>query len=531
MVAAVYTRHRTSGPVVKYASAAVADLSVMSTTLVELNESRSYLELSPGGPYEVTASIEVLRYSPGWPQHVVYDTVIGETYTNTIVTPSFSSITNVSAIVKSEFMAILQDKMKKVSIDPETTAFLESYESSEIHDTPTHNFKKRFAKGEVINNSVLNRKTTFSVEREVVAALEKKYAIEVRPGYQLTQFLLVPLINADFIDLRPPSVEEVEAIRLDHFGVSHSSFFNAKDTAINAAFGKVNKGAYGYLEELGEAKETVLYIASVFTRIASMFKAVRRGKLVGIVPKTHKRAVKRAKKRSKANGTSYQLEYGLAVTDFLTSAWMELRFAIRPLLLSAEDAIEIYQDGIKEHSGRSVQNYRAQAVGTDVSTSEEIGPLYRTVTHREVETQRTATAGVLIEISTAIAKMRTLGFTNLAGTLWELTFLSWAADYFGNLDGLLYHLTPDIGVNVLTAWSGTRDEIKVSTRVVRYAISDDRVLDMVEYSTTNLVYQRDPIDGPGYFTLDIDLDALKLADLGSLFYGMLRSTKTKGFIK
>jgi hypothetical protein len=113
--------------------------------------------------------------------------------------------------------------------------------------------------------------------------------------------------------------------------------------------------------------------------------------------------------------------------------------------------------------------------------------------------------------------MRTLGFTNIAGTAWELTFLSWAVDYFINLDGLLYHLTPDIGVNQLAAWSGTDDDIKITTQVHRYSANDNTLLDTVTYVTNKNVYKREPVTSPSYLTLDINLDIYKLTDLAALF--------------
>jgi len=532
MTSALYTRHRTTGPAVEYISASIADPTSLGSSNVQITQSYVQIETVPGQKWTIESSFQVISYSNGWPTAGYWDVLIGHSYGETSTITNFTSNAGQHAQHKANFLSSLNELLKEQDFSGTSTVeMLSSYKDSEISDVPTHNFKKKFSDGQVINNPVYHRKTDFKVERSLHASLTRKYTGTVQYGYGQNDLKCLGALNPEYIEVLPPTDVEIENIRTEHLDISHVGFLDIKQTAINAAFGKVNKGAFAYLEELGEGAETVQYIASVFSRIGSMFKAVRRGHWKGVVPRTYKAAVKRAKARSKQNGTSYEKELGLAILDFSANAWMELRFAIRPLMFSVEDAIKLHQEGIGEHSGRSVQNYRLMGVGADSSTTEVEFSDYTTTTTTIVETHRTATAGVLINILASVAKMRTLGFTNIAGTFWELTFLSWAADYFANLDGLLYHLTPDIGVDVLTAWSGTLDEIKVSTIVVRRANTDNRVLDIVEYSTTNDVYLREPIDGPSLITLDVDLDVYKLADLGALFYGLLRSADTKGLIK
>jgi hypothetical protein len=120
-----------------------------------------------------------------------------------------------------------------------------------------------------------------------------------------------------------------------------------------------------------------------------------------------------------------------------------------------------------------------------------------------------------------VSDMRQLGFTNLAGTAWELTFLSWAADYFVNLDGLLYHLTPDIGVQQLAAWASTNDKINVVTRMVRKDSVTGELIDTVRVESVIETYHREPVDQPSFVELDINIDVAKLLDLGALFKGLL----------
>jgi len=515
MAAALYTRHRTNGPNVQI-------LPSEATDLTPYPANRFYVSTTskPTIPFVLTswdATATVTNTSSALP---AWSKTIGAT-AQVIGGGSNSNMAVLAA--RDQLLGVINAMLSEDNLSSDSLPMIAEWGESSISDTPTANFQKKISEGRVVNNACLNDNFVMKVQRTVVTDLTRRYKLSATLlDAGSTDLYGIAEDDPDVIPLAPPSDEDVSDIVEYHKSVLHSSSFNARDTAINAAFGKVNSGAFEYLVELGERKETIAYIAKNLQRIASMFKAVKRGKWKDIVPRTYARARKLALKRAKRNGTSFSKEMSLAILDFTSQAWMELRFAIRPLVISVDDAIKISNEGIKTHSGRSVQNYRCSAVGSDEIISEEILSDRIITTVHTIESHREATAGVLINISTTLADMRNLGFTNIAGTLWELTFLSWLADYFVNTDGLLYHLTPNIGVDVLTAWSGTNDDILVTSTVTTTTLGGE-ILEIVEYSTKRNLYFREPVDGPGYLTLDINLDTSKLLDVGFVFYGLLKS--------
>jgi hypothetical protein len=258
-----------------------------------------------------------------------------------------------------------------------------------------------------------------------------------------------------------------------------------------------------------------------------MFKAIKRVKFREFAPKTYKRLRRKAKYLARKNSTTVELEEARLAMDFLSSAWMELRFAVRPLVISAEDAIKLHNEGLKAKKERFSVTRTEYGFHKHSAYDVKVEGNVRSVTVTKWDTKRKATAGVILKPDTSLATMRELGFTNLAGTAWELTFLSWAIGYFVDVSGLLYYMTPNVGISPLAAWSTTKDSITAVTNVKRYDATTGIHLDTAEYTATKEVYHRHPIDGPGFLEIAIDIDLHKAIDLIALLNGVQRSMQTK----
>lgn len=488
-------------------------------------------ELSaPGVPerWSVT-TLGIINVSP---PGSIYDQFIGETTKGRKDFPDYSSgdlATPSVVVARDTLIDIINDKLTAYVENLEEGSMLHKRDGlAVIRDVPTKNYKKLRNEGKIINNPVSNFKASHVVDHRYLTIPSSSVIPYVETASRLwgnnvlrSNSRVNPAMSVNFPLLSDSDVENIMDMAESETEVGS---FDSKQVAIDKAFGGINDGAFSYLEELGEAKETIAYIASVFARIAGMVKSVKRGEFVGIIPKTHKRVLKKAKRLAKKNNTSWQQEYANIATDFAASAWMELRFAIRPLVFSVEDAVTLHKEGLQSIAGRSTSNFKIASVGSISSIEEffDIDNTIRTVVHKSVESERISTAGVLIDISSFVKDARMLGFTNLAGTLWELTFLSWAVDYFLSLDGLLYHLTPDIGVEPLAAWSGTDDRITVKHTITRNRVSDGLPLDETTIKSSLDVYQRHPVTSPGYISINIDLDVNKVLDLAALFKGFAR---------
>lgn len=516
MTAIVYTRNRFDEPVYKISKSKGPAVAPLATEIIIGYNSTVVGTSGSQSKWSIEAYVaEVKSGDPVW------NFMFSETFTWVSGwAPTTWGAAAFYQTVQDAYQVFLRDVFDASLAATGDLPYLGHVKRRQIYDVPTKNFKKRFAAGEVINNPVHNKSHEMTVVHKTEKAVEKTFSINItRNGSNYSSYVSV-YPQQTSLSLPPPSTDEVEGYYAVHSQKSYTGFTDVKQLSINKAFGNVNSGAYGYLEELGEAKETVAYFVTVFKRIAAMFKAVRTGSWKGIVPKTYRKAIRRAKTRAKQNGTTYQYELAHAMTELVSQAWMELRFAIRPLLYSIEDAVEIHNEGLKVKSGRLTSNHGERGLSTESVRTESSQNGVTTVVKTVSSCNRLAIGGVLMQVDTSTATMRHLGFTNIAGTAWELTLLSWAVDYFASLDGLFYHLTPNIGVDVLTAWVSTRDETKVETFVSRYDEASGALIDTVEYSSTIEDYNRHPVAGPGSFNLDIDLDAYKIADLAAVFNGL-----------
>lgn len=191
--------------------------------------------------------------------------------------------------------------------------------------------------------------------------------------------------------------------------------------------------------------------------------------------------------------------------------------------------IDLFNKGLKEETGRFTECKVEK--GTDSNTITEVSSINGIRTEHVLSTyvHRKAVGGVHVTVNPSMATMRQLGFTDLAGTAWELTFLSWAADYFGCSSGLFYYMSPKIGVEVNGAWGSTLDNINCVSRISRYSVETGELIDKTEISSVRSLFHRFPVDGPSGYVLDINLDIYKLADLAALYIGL--KTGFKGVIK
>jgi len=524
MTVSLYTRHRTTGPTVgtAYENISVPSASDDFSIPVYVDTPPPLASWVSGGKYHYRVECTIrgtaaLLASP-------YSFLAGHRYERISVGSSYGP--NEKWVTTDMMMKELNLSLtSSVSNETVSMAYISTYKSATISDVLTDNYKKRINNGEIINNPVLNDTFHLKHNRRRAKQLQPSTTtvqLEHKTGFYPNDYFLTGSTTPGDPLIRPLNEDELLGIIAQHQGVEFDSPTDIKQLAINKAFGRVNSGSYEYLVELGEGRETVAYISTVFRRMFSMFKAVKRGKLKGVLPKTYKRAKRRAKARSIRFGTSYERELDLAVIHFTAQAWMELRFAIRPLVYSVEDAISLYNEGLKKESGRTTEAVVQKGICQDLVETESTVDGILTKTSFSTFATRKAVGGVFVNIDATLASMRQLGFTDLGGTLWELTFLSWAADYFGNLDGLFYHLSPKIGVEVNGAWASTLDHIHCVSRITQYNAGNGKWLSETEISSVRQLYHRHPVTGPSNFVIDVDLDIYKLADLAALYLGLKR---------
>jgi hypothetical protein len=285
------------------------------------------------------------------------------------------------------------------------------------------------------------------------------------------------------------------------------------DNAVSDAFGKVNAGSYEYLVELAEGRETIAYLNTVVQRLAKVVKAIKSGKFLSYAPKAYRKYKRLLKKGHN--------EFSKELLDVMSDAWMEARYAIRPLMISASDAVKLHNEGLKQLNDRITE--RGQRTQQDRETVRWDVQINDTTVYEYylVNTFRhEARAGVLIQLNQAFTDMRLLGLTNLASTGWEVIPFSFVLDWFTNIQGLLYSITPNIGVTPLASWVTTKKCHLLQGNVA--VVQDGEYIESMSFNIEVDTYLRQVVESPSFINLDINLDIYKLLDLEAIALGFTR---------
>lgn len=169
---------------------------------------------------------------------------------------------------------------------------------------------------------------------------------------------------------------------------------------ITSAVAEANSGIYDLLTELGEIRETMSFIFGIFADILRLSKQV-------------KRDVLRARKRPGATAKS--------ITDEISGIWMKYRYAVSPLVYSANDLLDL-RTGIfgKFQTFRKGNSYNAQ-IKVDEWTSSQFTIVDRMWCKYQYDVLD-GKHGLKL---------------NLLSTAWELTPLSFVVDWVLNIGDLL----------------------------------------------------------------------------------------------
>lgn len=405
------------------------------------------------------------------------------------------------------------------SLKSNTVTYSQKEDVRQISDVPVKDFKKRMAAGDIINNPVLNDKKLTLVFHEFNSQKPQGSWI-VTPWHGNLYIQVAAKSGCEPLAL--PAFEDHTTIVVDALRAVEPKENNKGATVINKSFANLNNGALTLAVEIGERKETFAYIVTVINRVATLIEFARHGDWKAAAPKAYKKFMRKANRLATKNGTHVAFEASKLIVDFLASFWLEVRFAIRPLIIGAEQAVDAYNKGLEVKSRRFTENSMDMIPTFKTWKTESTVGGHVVNTVYSVAREDFFFAGVLADVDLSTAHIRELGFTNLAGTMWELTFLSWALDYFVNTDGFFYHLTPNLGVSPLAAWSTTKT-VRNATAEVTYTKPDGTFVMKTKISLVDEHYNRIPITSPSLIHLDVDLDVSKITDLAALIRVLTRT--------
>lgn len=204
-----------------------------------------------------------------------------------------------------------------------------------------------------------------------------------------------------------------------------------------------------------EAGKTVSSIQSILTRLYRIVRMLWKLKL-------SQRDVSYLKKQL----TARELE----------DRYMEIRYAIRPLVYDVKQAIDAYNAFAAKAPTR--RTFRGSASSDDNGSDTFLGTdgLFKFTVVRDRMYSVSARGGVLCAIDTSAISI--LGLDQMLETGWELFPFSFIIDWFVDVGSLIGSWTPNAGVTHLASWV----TVKQFTSYANY-VSDIDVNDRVTYDS------------------------------------------------
>lgn len=282
------------------------------------------------------------------------------------------------------------------------------------------------------------------------------------------------------------------------------------DLAVNKAWSKVGLDETYLLTTLGESQKTVASITAIFSRFLRVLRSL---------------------KRLKAREVLHELS-GKQLQD----RYMELRYAIRPLVYDYNGAVAALQKQTSAlHDRLTFRGHDSELIanwfGTDMlwqSHSDQYGTFEKYVQKLEqYQVHIDVRAGVLTQLETK-SQLPVWGLTMPVEAAWELTPFSFILDWFFNIGDTITAWTPNFGLRSLASWytvTVTQEQSAKCTdswatmvagtdpnrRPLRH---DLQLTPDCQVSRTIVTKQRVPNPTRAIApSLDLRLNALKLADL------------------
>lgn len=286
-------------------------------------------------------------------------------------------------------------------------------------DVEVPDFHRRKAKGEVFFNYMAKEQytaqcnpATWSARWRWDNSLLERNNICLGTGY------FPPIDIPVLLQTTDPKVG------LDSFLETYNS---ERGIAVAKAWSNVDESELLAYATIGELPETMKWLTSLYRRFIKLL----------LVFKTKKsKLLKDPKRQRKSGGNNPDVKSGSNEPDLL-DMWMEIRYAVRPLMFEMEQLITALrkQKSPPRQTARGFHEVTETIRHNDVLTFQNAYRVTRQgVTKRESDYR----AGVLYSIDLATPDfITTFGLDHPLEAVWELTRLSFALDWFINVGDVL----------------------------------------------------------------------------------------------
>ena len=197
------------------------------------------------------------------------------------------------------------------------------------------------------------------------------------------------------------------------------------DIAVNKAYANMDLSQAMALATLAESRSAVSSMKQIFFRL---FKILKNAKKLNI-------KALRNELRPKE----------------LADRWMELRYAIRPLIFDAKQVCDALNYEL-EHDRQTFRGYATETETTEETVLESrfAGTYIREWKRTSFQTVEVR-SGVLAYIDN-LTPLNTWGIDSVIETGWELVPFSFIVDWFFNIGDTIAAWTPEFGLRTLASW-------------------------------------------------------------------------------
>lgn len=405
--------------------------------------------------------------------------------------PSVNLTDNVKSLVMADVLKQMPDYVTYRDV-----VALVSSETETMTDTVTPGFRKRVNAGEIIINPM-----------EQVY----DYMMSFPRGFLKNAYTVVPGGSGNWGS--DPSYRYWHfrcRVKVDGGLAQHTNAAvpapKSRDTteeldAIANVYSKLQSAELDVALMVAEGSETLTYIRQLCRRIMRLIElATNRRTLAQVATRTWRRL--------RSLNKNYVWE-----SKGIAEAWLEVRYAIRPLMYDIADAIEYFEKGNKRTGKRTTFRSKVQTT----STKEYLDESSSVVVKYTYDVTTTARAGCIAE-RRLTSQLADLGFLNLAGVVWEKVKFSFILDWIINISGLLYMLNPKGTWSPLGAWVKVTQEVTFSG-TIRYDSLDGTSISVPIVGRRRSTH-RSAVSGPPLTFISVNIDTFKMLDLAALARGL-----------
>lgn len=417
-----------------------------------------------------------------------------------------------------------------------TTTLKDTVAGQSLYRTMTDeviaDFKRRSRKGEIFNNP-MSFESVLTVENEVSINFHSAY---ICGSYDQsdwsqhytpwTETIISGTSTPDYVFAGAPAelltfsdVEDVDVQRLINLAVSE-------------AWARINHSEILVLAALAESKKTVRDLFMLFRKVYRIFRVLAR--------KSDRNWYMRKMKKNKKKEI-WELERELE------ELYMTARYSLRPLYYDICGTLRLLEQKAKKDR-YTFRGFAEDSIEADVDEATYVNTWIKSpgadgnidfVIKRTASMKASARAGVLTQLDDLTIWKR-MGVDLIPETIWELVPFSFITGWFCNLGNVILQWTPKFGSHALSSWV-TVETVKTQRLEARLnscssgsppvpwrfinpysEIYNCSVSDAVKEVITIQKYRQVEPQRPFLPTWDVNLDALKLLDLGVILKNLIK---------